>query len=218
LQEKIYEAALVLAPHDTNLLTNFALFKVACACPRSCHASALCAPRRRRTHEAFARASVTCSRTLLQEESDRDIAGARRLLEHALELDPRDIDCRTYYASLLQERCSEHELAQRQFEKTVELDPANVKLLCKYGAFLEDQPCTDAQASDAQACSALALRTAEHVSDAVSRQAQMHGGDGPLKSCASCTCMCLFVCGREFPSITLVCRRRRSCYICARYP
>ena len=70
-------------------------------------------------------------------------------MEHALQLDPLDIDCRTYYASLLHERCSESKLAQRQFETTVELDPGNVKLLCKYGSFLEEQPSTDAHASAA---------------------------------------------------------------------
>jgi Tfp pilus assembly protein PilF len=87
---------------------------------------------------------------ILQEDISRDIAGARTLLEHALQLDPRDIDCRTYYASLLHERCSESKLAQRQFETEVDLDPENVKLLCKYGSFLEEQPSADAQASATQ--------------------------------------------------------------------
>ncbi len=42
-------------------------------------------------------------------------------------------------------RFQETQEAHRQFQLAAELDPLNVKLLCKYGAFLEELPDTDAQ-------------------------------------------------------------------------
>ena len=71
--EQTYEAALMLAPHDADLVTNFALFK---------------------------------------EEGLRDIEGAKRLLERALSLDPMDMECRIYYATLLADRCLNRALIQ----------------------------------------------------------------------------------------------------------